>query len=332
MTTRKIRWVRITLLVLAVLLLSSATTFVIWPAIRNSGSTVYLSGANQTRTKALEKLERFRQGYATARSVHIAADAKIILYGANFRVGNGSYEYWADGDRYKIKCHTDTQLGFLKDVDIAYNGERFYFFDRGSGILSYQHQDISKTIGALPNPLFMPVDFLSSEDDSCPFCALRMSDFKSTNTRWYDRASSLEVKSQVKDQRTGYVLTDLEMPGGTKARRPFKIVLRMAEAEDGKVRLIRINQVGLDEKLLTSVTFDDFVPSALGEFPRTINVEGFDETSNLIFRMVYTVNKLEIDQYIEKGSFAIGFDEAEAVWDSDARKFVKEKRSKPSPR
>ncbi len=313
--------------VFAIAITTGAATFAIWPFIQKLPAIFAVT--DQTGTKAVEKLERIRQGYASAKSVHIAAVAKITLYGSNFRVGNGSYEYWAEGDRYRIKCHSDPQLGFLKDVDIAYDGKRFYYFDRSSSLLSYQHRDIPQTMGALPNPLFLPVDFLSAEDDSCPFCALKMSDFRSTNTRWSDRASRSAVKSQTKDKVTGRELIDLEMPGGIKAKRPFKILLRMAEAEDGKVHLVLINQVGLDQKLLTSMSFDHFMPTQLGEFPRTIISEGFDENSNLLFRMEYTVNILEVNSAVDETVFAVDFAEAERVWDSDARKFVKEGKSKP---
>lgn len=325
MITGDSKWRRTRMRALTIGIAMCAVTL-LWFSLKGFGSTATLDGPTQIKSKSVEKLERFRQQYAGARSIHIAADAQITLYGSSFRVGTGSYEYWAAGDQYKIKCHTDPQLGFLKDVDIAYDGKQYYYFDRGSSLLSYQHQDVSKTIGALPNPLFLPVEFLSNEDDSCPFCALRLSDFKFTNTRWNDRAALLEVKAHKKDENTGATSTDLEMPGGTKSKRPFKIRLRMHEGTDGKIHLVRIDQIGLDEKVLTSLSFDNFRPTALGEFPLTITSEGFSENSSLVFRMVYTVKTLEINQPLEESIFTVDFREAERVWDSDARKLVKEKK------
>jgi len=329
MFSRNINWGQTTTRLIVVAIVFVAATIIVWAAVRTSLESGPQVSGNEIKAKSIEKLEGQRKKYSNLRSVHIVADAQITLFGANFRVGNGSYEYWAEGNLYKMKCLADPNLGFLTDVDVSYDGKRFYFFDHASGILSFQQQDVSKTTGALPNPLFMPVDFLSTDDDDCPFCALRMTDFKSLSARWEDRASRIELNSQGRDETKGYALTDFEMPGGTKAKRAFKFRVREAETGDGGVRTTRIDRDGLDGKLLTSMTFDNFMPTALGEFPRTISSEGFDENSNLIFRMVYTVNKLEINQRTEERVFAIDYDEAERVWDSDARKLVKEKRPKP---
>lgn len=308
-------------------LCSLTATLVVWAAVRDAGY-LYSIPPNQTKTNYTEKLEEMRQRYAAIRSVHMVADAQITLYGENFRIGKGSYEYWAEGDRYKIKCHSDKHLEFLPDVDIAYDGSQFYHLDRASRILSYQQQDISKTIGALPNPLFLPVNFLSIEDDDCPFCGLRMTDFKSQSARWYDRAARVETRSQRKEPSSGDNLTDLEMPGGTKAKRAVKMHLRVTETGDGRLRTTRIDEVSPDGKVLTSLTFDNFFATALGEFPRTINLEVFDEKSNILVRMIYFVRTLEIDQSLEKKMFTISFEEAETVWDSDGKRLVKGKTPK----
>lgn len=327
MIARKVFGRRAAVRVIVVLMSSLTATLVVWAAVRDS-VYLYPNAPNQTKTNYVEKLEELRQRYAAIRSVHMVADAQITLYGTNFRIGKGSYEYWAEGDRYKIKCQSDKHLEFLPDVDIAYDGSQFYRLDRASRILSYQQQDVSKTIGALPNPLFLPVNFLSIEDDDCRFCGLRMTDFKSHSARWYDRAARLEVRSQRKEPNSIYNLTDLEMPGGTKAKRAVRMQLRIAETGDGRVRTTRIDEVSPDGRVLTSLTFDNFFATALGEFPRTISLEVFDERSNILVRMIYSVKTLELDQPIEKNVFAISFEEAETVWDSDGRRLVKEKPPK----
>ncbi|MFZ0064107.1 MAG: hypothetical protein WAL47_18900, partial [Pyrinomonadaceae bacterium] len=109
---------------------SITASIVVWATTRNSRPPVSFGGTSQTNTEYVEKLEELRRGYTASKSVHIVADAQITLYGDNFRVGKGSYEYWAEGDRYKIRCHTDKHLGFLPDVDVAYDGRKFYHLDR----------------------------------------------------------------------------------------------------------------------------------------------------------------------------------------------------------
>ena len=316
---------RISTQFLAVAISLAVIAVLVWAARNTSRTASQLN----VKAKSIEKLEKLRQKYATVGSVHIVADAQITFYGANPRSGAGSYEYWVAGDRYKMKVHSDGRLGMLGDRDVAYDGKRFYFFDHASGILSYQREDVPKTTGAISNPLFLPVDFLNMEDDNCRACGLRLADFKSRNDRWEHRSSHMEVKSQSRDERTGYELTDFEMPGGVEGKQPFKIHLRLANAASETARVIQIDRKALDGTLRSSFTFDNFVQSDLGDFPRTIKVEGFDGDSNLVARMIYTVKTLETNQPIDDRNFAVGFDEAPGVWDSDARRFVKERPDKP---
>src|SRR5438067_4345912 len=64
----------------------------------------------QAKASMVEQLDATRQKYAVVQSVHIKATVKIDLYGASRKSGNGSYEYWAEGDRYKVQCRTDPAL------------------------------------------------------------------------------------------------------------------------------------------------------------------------------------------------------------------------------
>jgi hypothetical protein len=286
--------------------------------------------ARADKDKAVRNLETLRAKYSGIQSVHLVASAKIAIYGGDFRAGTGTYEYWAEGDRYKTKSRTDNQLGFNTDVDVAYDGKRFYYFDHGSGILSYRQQDEPKSQAALPNPLFLPVDYLSNDDDDCMFCVLRLPDLKADNTRWRNRAQALEVKSQMRDIMTGKVISEVEMPGGKLNNRPFKLRVRTSELSEGTTHPVQIDRVAPDGKTLVSTTFDNFAPSALGQFPRTISMKVFDDNGQPTLQSIFTVTTLEINGPIDDRVFSISFDEAAGVWDSDEKRFVKEKPAKPS--
>src|SRR5947209_20556022 len=103
MVMNKLRRARI--LPLIFLLCSSLAAFMLW-----TKSSAYRNRAqgrdSQELAKAVQQLEGLRQKYAKTRSVHISADARIDLYGANRRSGSGSYEYWAQDHRYKMMVHT----------------------------------------------------------------------------------------------------------------------------------------------------------------------------------------------------------------------------------
>jgi hypothetical protein len=307
----------------AALFCAAAATALMWSAQGRAGQ-----GAD--KEKAVHGLEKLREKYAAVKSVHLAADVKIALYGGGFRAGNGSYEYWAEGDRYKIKCSTDKNLGLKSDFDMAYDGKRFYLFDRRMGVLSYRQKDEPRSVAALPNPFFLPVDYLSGDDDDCPFCNPRLPDLKSPNERWRARAASLAVKAQGRDEATGGTARDLEMPGGKLNGRGFKMRVRTVEVGED-ARPAQIDRVGADGRIMASVVFADFEEGALGRFARSITVKAYGDDGKLALQAEFAVRTVEVDVPIDDATFAVGFDEAEGVWDSDEKRFVKEKPAKSPP-
>lgn len=277
------------------------------------------------RDKSLSALENLRQQYASINSIHIVANAKIVVYGQKFAVGDGSFEYWAEGTRYRVKCRTDKQLKLSSDVDIAYNGERFQFLDLASGILSYRSTDDFRSYAALPNPLFLPVDFMSHSDDECRLCSLRLSDMKFNNERWNSRARALRVMARDYDTKDG-MITDLEMPGGTFKKTPFKLRVRMQGSDEERSLPSQIERIDSAGRVRASISFKSIVENDSLRLPREMLIKVFDEKGNLTFRLEYLVTLLEINQPLDKKTFTIDFDDAEGVWDSDAKKFIKEKR------
>jgi hypothetical protein len=277
------------------------------------------------REKAVRGLGRLRDKYAAVNTVHLSAGVKVVLHGKELRAGNGAYEFWAQGDRYRVRSRTDKQLGLKTDFDVAYDGARFYMLDHSLGVLSYRRKDEPRSVTALPNPLFLPVDFLSGDDDDCPLCALRLPDLKAEDPRWGSRSAALAVRSRGRDAATGAAVTEVEMPGGRFKGRPFKMRVRMTEQGDGGALPTQIDRVADDGKLMVSITLGDFAASGLGQFPRSIVVKAYGDDGNIALQAELTVKVLEVNAPIEPGVFAISFDEAEAVWDSDGKKFVKEK-------
>lgn len=320
MILRNIKWKR-SGLVVAVLALSITVA-----TLLTSYASQKFNDA-QSKEKSTRALEQLRVKYAAINSVHLLADAKITIYGVN---GTGTFEYWAEGNRYKIKSHTDKHLGLKTDVDVAYDGNRFHYFDRGSGILSFRKQDEIRSQVALPNPLFLPIDYLSNDDDDCSLCALRLPDLKAKNGRWENRARDLEVKSKRQDKNTGDTISEVEMPGGKIDKRPFKLRVRTTGPAEENVRPVQIERIASDGKVMLSLTFGDFIQNSLVQHPRRISIDAFDEEGDLALKIEFTVRTLEINQPIDNNIFTINFDEAEGVWDSDGKRFLKEKPSKPS--
>jgi len=288
---------------------------------------VVAGGGAQEREKerAARSLGKLRERYAAVKTAHVSASVKLAVYGKEFRAGTGTFEYWVEDERYRVRSRTDRQLGLKADFDVAYDGARFYLLDRSQGLLSYREKDEPRSMTSLPNPLFLPVDYLSGDDDDCPLCALRLSDFKAESLRWSSRAAALEVRSHGRDHATGETASEVEMLGGRVNNRPFKLRVRMSEQGDGSARPTQIDRVGTDGRVMASITFRDFAASQLGPFPRLIVVKAFGDDGNLALQAEFTVKTLEVNAPLDRSLFTISFDEAEAVWDSDGKRFVKEK-------
>lgn len=304
---------------LIVLLIAAGTIYAAWVSQEHN---------RLNKDKSVKALENLRRKYASVDSVHIVADAKITVYGGNFATGRGSFEYWAEGVRYRIKCSTDKQLKLSSDVDIAYNGERFQFFDVAAGTLSYSSIDDFRSHAALPNPFFLPVDFLSRSDDDCRLCRLRLSDMKSDSERWSRRAQALEKKAERYDTSNN-VVTELEMPGGTTQKTPFNLRITMSGPDEETAWPSQIERIDPNRRVRASVSFKDFMENSPLRLPRDITVTVFDEIGNLSFRLEYAVKLLEVNRPVDNETFTLSFDNAEGVWDSDKMRFVKERHPNP---
>lgn len=318
MQSRKIRWqLWAFAAVLVVASIASATIY---------GALISLKQNASSNEKPLMALEKLRRKYAAIGSVHIIADAKITIYGEDSRVGFGTFEYWAQGDKYRIKCRTDPKLELNTDLDFGYNGERFHFFDQRAGTLSYGSTDDFRSHAALPNPLFLPVDYLSNDDDDCRLCKLRLSDTKSDKGRWSTRAPALEVKAKRHDGSS--VVTDVEMPGGKMKGRPFKLRIRMEGPDEENAKPLQIDRVGPEGQVLVTISFNNFMENKSLPLPRDIVITVFNDKGGLALQLEYAVKLLELNKRLDNETFIISFDDAEAVWDSDGRRFVKEKKPK----
>ena len=337
---------RFSLTILMLTFVCCFTVLLVWGTARSRRSTQEVSADNATVTsardledlqevstdnttaKSARDLEDLRQKYSRVRSVHVIASAKIIIYQSPRREGIGSFEYWADGDRYRINCRTDLQLGLQTDTDLAYDGGRFYYLDRQTKVLSYRKLDEEKSFSALPNPFFLPVDFLSNDNDECVFCKLRLKDFRSTSARWELQKGKISIRSKRKEPGAQLESTELEIPGDVIDKKASKFRLRLDAKANGIGQLTKIERMQPDGKLLTSLMFSNFIPTAAGDFPRSIKIQVFDDQSAVVMEVDYTIQKIEIDQPLDPSIFTIKTDEAEGVWDSDEKKFIKEKPPK----
>ena len=90
--------IRIFLALAALFVCGVVVTLLVWLPTRSKQPQ--LSAANDEKTKPARVLEELHEKYARVRSVHMIATAKISIYQGRIVKGNGSFEYWAEGNRY----------------------------------------------------------------------------------------------------------------------------------------------------------------------------------------------------------------------------------------
>lgn len=278
--------------------------------------------------KHFQALDKFRKDFASIETVHFLATAQISLNAGSEQItGEGQIEYWAQGNRYRINCKISDNLkkaGLVRNLDMAFDGNRFYFLDYQSEILSFGQQEPSYSILALPNPFFLPLDFISSDDDNCENCRLKLSDIKNPPAIWAERSKSItEISSAT---ISGKKMSEIRMPGGKLQQKQYEFRIKLAGNTEENSYPKQIDKVALDGKKLVSLTFSDFTQPANNslKIPKLISIDAFDESGKAAMKTVFTFREIEINQPIKESHFQISPSEAKQLWDSDRRKFVSE--------
>lgn len=320
---------RIFLALLALIVCGLVVGLLVWLPTRSKPSQP--AAANDEKSKPARDLEELHEKYARVRSVHLVATAKISIYQGSVLEGNGRFEYWAEGNRYRTACHTDPQLQLLSDADSAFDGTQFHYFDRQAKMLGHRTEDETRSFAALPNPFFLPVDFFTNDTDGCKFCQLRLKDFQSRTTQWDKRKDKIAIRSSGKDQATQLDVTDVEMPGDVVDKQDTKFRVHLTANPNSLVQATKIERLKFDDRPLTSIVSSDFTSTPAGEFPRRIQVQAFDAQSTVVMQVDFYIETLEVNQPIDNNVFKIKDEDAEVVWDSDDKKFVKERPLKKKP-
>ncbi len=273
-----------------------------------------LAGASAAAQDAAGALDALRQACRSMSSVHMLAEATLDLSSASAprRIGKGSFEYWAEGDRYRLKCTTDPRLGLAQDLEYSFDGAEFRMLGRASGVISRQRGDVAALPTALPNPLFLPVAFLSDESDACDACVLSLEQAREER-RWDARLGSLADRTSGR-QPTATMRLPLMKEGLPST---FRVVTN-------GYRLERIEHVRPDGRPVTSTALR--YAASEDALPRWISLVAFAQDGRTPeARVEYVITTLEANRPIPPAVFRID-DAALPVWDSDAKGFERPPR------
>ncbi len=288
----------------------------------------------------------FLNRYSRIHSVHLIAHATISM-GAHddypAQRGKGEVEFWADGERYRLRCVSPQYMGLAADVDVAFDGEHKQWFDRETGFLRVRKGDDSKTRSSIPNPFFLPVDFLNRETDSCLFCTVRLVDIQDKvfrDARLRTARPSPQVNAQAKSEMPEY---DVDGPVYMGNRLTYRVGLGTAMGATIPVRLTRFNSDGSRADVVfsnfsavsvntgpskvhnaaTDASGSSQVIDDVGPLPLKIEWASYDHEGNNLANVIYTIDLIEVNRGVPTDVFTISQEQAKVVWDSDAGAFTK---------
>ncbi len=172
-----------------------------------------------------------RSFYAAVAAVHVEADVRVTKDGVS---GLGTFQYWADGEKYRVNCTMPAdRLGIMSDVQVAFDGRQFQLYHAAADVLSLFEGDRPTIPTAVPNPFFLPVDYLSKDSDACPACQLKLQNLRApfaalpTRTREQARLSPRLAEDKIEWlNEAGAVNTVIQFDRPLDRGFPRRIVLQ----------------------------------------------------------------------------------------------------------
>lgn len=231
------------------------------------------------------------------------------------------YEYWESGGRYRIHTYIDPKMGFQEITDIAFDGRQHQLVIReGRDLrLTLTPRDDRSVLIPIPNPLFLPLAFLSPYDDKvCLFCELRLADFALLNL-------AIANHTHQGNNSAGLGPKATELEGGVNSDKQTRYKAEF----DGSSQVTSIRWVTADGGKLSEMEFHDYqaATGARFTFPRRIQLaRSFDQAKEPWIVLKYVVDELEFDQPIAESLFTIPRDAMDTVVDSSNR-FLKFRRT-----
>lgn len=284
---------------------------------------------NNSQEIYLKAFERLRAEYSKVNSVEMDVDVKVTILKKDSNViGEGQIKYLAKGNKYKYTNHISENLakeGLMRDLDIIYDGNKFYMFDQESKILSFQKKEDIKIPSAFPNPFFLPIEFFGKDDDDCPSCRLRLQDIKNF-LNWSEKAKSIsEQKAEVSN---GFIHNDIKIQGGKLADIPFDYIVKFVGTSTDTMQPKLITKVKKDGSNLVLIILNNArtVDGINLEIPYSIEVAAYDETGRVNMSAVFSIKNLQINKNLPDNAISPNFENVERIWNSDTKEFVEKNK------
>jgi hypothetical protein len=318
-------------------------------------SLPWTASARAPKSEASNPLESLIR-YSKLRSIHFIAHAAIWVVPHDDQVrGTGEFEFWAVADRYRVRCVTSRQLELASDLEVAFDGDRRQMFEHEHGLLTVKRGDNPTMPLALPNPLFLPLDFLSPDTDTCRLCAVRLTDLQDPRF-WSRRTQTAHLvnssTSDAKNPEYTYTLDGGVLLGGQLSYRAdlgmvqgAVVPLRMTRFySDGSRREVSASNFEVPSRRTASASPStrptgrsqdgdssppiaereiDSRESEIGPIPSRVVMMGYDTTGKNVSNVTYMIGVIDVNCNPDASIFTIDASQAKAVWDGDAHVFTK---------
>ncbi|HEX3526598.1 MAG TPA: hypothetical protein VH988_05995 [Thermoanaerobaculia bacterium] len=261
------------------------------------------------QASALHRLRSFYQSFSTA---YMNAGTWF-----NFpnKTGDGAVELWLSGSAYRVRETIDPRLGLASGLEAAYDGEHYQLLYLDDSRLTLSREDPIQRPAPFPDPLFLPLAFLSPESDTCQACVLTLPAAQD-NARWQERIGAgrtVEASSKA---------IVLALPGTRIAGQPFYFRVVIDPVHDLVSRIEWVRQDGRIIKSLELLRYEK-AEGSKQLFPRHLVMNAFDEQGKRLGSAHFMVKALRLNAPIDAERFQIPFAAAGTVVDEDAHTFLK---------
>lgn len=245
--------------------------------------------------------------------------ANVIEPGAKtFRTTN-SYEFWAEGEKYKAVSRFNSESKGM-NCSVAFDGRQFQWLDENSRRLVYSK--LEKSNPMLPfNPILYPFEFLSQEDDANPAQSLKIGELCAVSTLQNRCADAM---SEVAADKS--IVVHIPSRGGVIDGRQFSWRLRFGVNPD--YLPVEINRIGTNGAIITA-SHIEYARVAMGAeqyyWPTRVKVELRSTNSEVAITSDIVVDRVDVNSSMPSDMFGFDFRSALSIWDDDSRTFVKTK-------
>jgi hypothetical protein len=272
-----------------------------------SATTTLAQCCGESRLSEVSRatLEKVIGSFSAMGSVHMEASVRVFISGSLTEgsedvMKNGSFSFWEEDGRFRIKGEIDPRLGLAPNMEFAFDGVNYQTLLTEDGTLSVLSEDPDRYPTAVPNPLFLVVDFLSPDQSQCPTCTLFLKDFQDEST-WSARLE------EARESETKSTAREIFVP--SESRNGNGVIYRITFNDDKQIHKIdRLTTDGI--RRLASLDFHAYRPA--GErgpsFPRSITMTSYTPDGAVAARIDYEIETLEIDQPIGLNVFSIPTD------------------------